>query len=137
MSSNAMFHVTVKGVIVIDGKMLLLKKIQTSKDHLGFWELPGGGMEYNETPIEAMQREAKEETGLLIEVQSCLSTFHVVRPAKQIVGMIFLCKALHHNIQLSEEHQDYVLVSQEEAKQYLDPKIYEDTFQGKEIDFCQ
>ena len=36
MSSEALFHVTVKGVIVLDGKLLLLKKVKESKWH-GIW----------------------------------------------------------------------------------------------------
>lgn len=131
MSSKALFHVTVKGVIYKEGKFLLLKKKQESQDHFGFWELPGGGMEYDETPIEAMKREAWEETGLVIRVIGPISTFYVKRPQKQIVGLIFLCETSDEDVRLSDEHQDYVFVDREEAKQYLAAKIYADIFENE------
>ena len=66
MSSKALFHVTVKGVVVYQNQLLLLKKVKPSKDNYGYWELPGGGMEYNESPVEAIKREVFEETGLTL-----------------------------------------------------------------------
>lgn len=134
MSSKALFRVTVKGVIVLDDKVLLLKKVKESKDKLGFWELPGGGMEYDETPEEAMVREAYEETGLKVEVIKPISTFHVARKHKQIIGIVFLCKAISTKVKLSDEHSEYVFASQQEAKEYLAPKIYEGAFQSSEME---
>lgn len=133
MSSKAEFHVTVKGIIAYDGKMLLLKKIKPSKDGYGYWELPGGGMEYNESPVEAMKREAKEETGLNIEVIRPVSTFQVARKSKQIVGIVFLCRCLNNQVKLSEEHSTHLFVTQEEAGGYLAQKILDDTFNGENV----
>jgi ADP-ribose pyrophosphatase len=135
MSSEALFHVTVKGVIVIDGKMLLLKKVKESKDKFGFWELPGGGMEFGETPVEAMQREALEEAGLTIDVLKPISTFHLTRKDKQIVGIVFLCCAKSLEVHLSDEHSEYVFVTQQEAQNYLAPTIYKDTFSHEVLNF--
>lgn len=135
MSSKAEFHVTVKGIILNEGKMLILKKTRPSKDAHGFWELPGGGMEYNETPIQAMKREALEETGLQIDVIKPVSTFHVARKAKQIIGIIFLCQAKDSFVQLSEEHTTYRFITQDEAKNYLDDTIIKDTFNNGELRF--
>ena len=56
---NVRFHITVKGIVVLDNKILLLKRVKPSTDGLGFWELPGGGLEYGETPNQALIKELK------------------------------------------------------------------------------
>ena len=133
MSSKALFHVTVKGIVAYQGKMLLLKKVKPSKDNYGYWELPGGGMESGETPTEAIQREILEETGLNVDVEGVVSTFHVKRKDKEIVGLIFLCHARDMHVQLSEEHTEYVFVSQEETENYLADGLIRDTFAGRKV----
>jgi len=133
MSSKALFHVTVKGIVAYDGKLLLLKKVKPSKDNYGYWELPGGGMEYNESPMEAVKREVLEETGLEVDVEGAVSTFHVVRKEKEIVGIIFLCYAKNNHVKLSAEHTDYVFVTQDESEQYLASGLVQDTFGGKVV----
>ena len=56
----------VAGVIVRDGKILLVRRgVEPSK---GKWSIPGGSVEWGETLVEALKREAFEETGLEIEV---------------------------------------------------------------------
>jgi 8-oxo-dGTP pyrophosphatase MutT (NUDIX family) len=38
-----------------------------TKVGVGLWELPGGGLDFGETPLEAGVRETSEETGLSID----------------------------------------------------------------------
>ncbi len=133
MSSKALFHVTVKGIVAYNGKLLLLKKVRPSKDNYGYWELPGGGMESNESPIKAIQREVFEETGLTIKVEGTVSTFHVLRKEKEIVGIIFLCYATNNQVVLSDEHTEYVFVTQDECAQYLAQGLIDDTFGGRQV----
>ena len=46
-----------------DGRFLLLKR-HNDKPQGGTWCLPAGKMEHGESPIDAVQREVREETGL-------------------------------------------------------------------------
>jgi ADP-ribose pyrophosphatase YjhB (NUDIX family) len=43
----------------------------------GFWFLPGGGVEQNETIEEACEREAAEELGVKIKINRILRTYHI------------------------------------------------------------
>ena len=50
--------------LIIENKKILLTKGR----HHGIWELPGGGIEMDETIIDALKREVREETGYNISV---------------------------------------------------------------------
>ena len=43
----------------------------------GFWFLPGGGAEQNESVVETVEREAVEELGVKVRVNEVIKTFHV------------------------------------------------------------
>lgn len=56
------FHrVTVKGLFVRDGKVLLVKEGAVYENK---WEIPGGGLDFGEDIKVALKREVKEEMGL-------------------------------------------------------------------------
>ena len=123
---NVKFHITVKGIVVLDNKILLLKRVKPSTDGLGFWELPGGGLEYGETHNQALIRELKEETGLDIVIIKPAYTFTKIREDYQTVGIGFLCIPKNDHVRLSDEHTDYCFVTIEKAKELLDKEIYND-----------
>lgn len=56
-------HFTASALIIDNGKVLLLHHKK-----LGVWLYPGGHIEKNETPEQAVRREVEEETGLNIEI---------------------------------------------------------------------
>jgi len=49
----------------------------------GFWFLPGGGIEQNESLEDAAEREAAEELGLKIKITRRIKTFHVTLISKK------------------------------------------------------
>jgi ADP-ribose pyrophosphatase YjhB (NUDIX family) len=54
------------------------------------WGLPGGGLEYGESPECAIKREVREETGLDVHVEKLLSA----ESSKEFhhVSLIYLCR---------------------------------------------
>ena len=100
------FLVVVAFVIERDGQLLLLRRSAT-KDHApGEWDVGSGRMRPGETPLEAVLREAREETGLDVEVIGLLDTFHFYRGAarEEAVGIAFHCRPLGGELRLSVEH---------------------------------
>lgn len=120
------FHITVKGICVYNGKTLIMKRVRPSTDGLGYWELPGGGLEFGETPHEALKRELREETGLKIKIIKPIYTFTAIREDYQTVGIGFLAIPEDDHVHISEEHTDYKWVNEEELKATLDPHIFND-----------
>jgi 8-oxo-dGTP pyrophosphatase MutT (NUDIX family) len=60
---DAFYRVTIKGLYVEDGKLMLIKESNTLTDG---WELPGGGLDFGEDIHTTFVREVKEEMGLTV-----------------------------------------------------------------------
>jgi len=58
-------RISVKAVVVADGRILLLRHRDAEGDWYG---LPGGGQRHGETVAEALERECLEETGLKVRM---------------------------------------------------------------------
>jgi 8-oxo-dGTP pyrophosphatase MutT (NUDIX family) len=56
------------GVLVHGGKMLILKRRKDDDTYPGLWDLLGGHFESGESAEECMTREAKEESGLDVDI---------------------------------------------------------------------
>ena len=57
-------HVGSYGIIIRDEKIVLIKKARGG--YKGKLDLPGGGIEHDETPVEALKRELMEEAGVTV-----------------------------------------------------------------------
>ena len=57
-------HIGAYGILIENNKILLIKKKTGPYD--GKLDLPGGTIEFNETPIDTLKREFMEETGINI-----------------------------------------------------------------------
>ena len=55
------------GAVVHDGGGRLLLVRRGTPPGRGLWSVPGGRVEPGETPVEAVVREVREETGLLVQ----------------------------------------------------------------------
>ena len=103
------FLVCVVYVVERDGQILLLKRSR-AKDHApGEWETGSGGILAGESPQAAVVREAKEETGLDVEIVRVIDAFHFYRGVerRETIGITFHCRARRgDDAVLSEEHEE-------------------------------
>lgn len=108
-----------KAMIVKDGKFLILSEKVGERTIL---DLPGGKVEYNESPYDTVVREVKEEIDLDVEPISVCGVYWFINQRKevQIVATTFLCKPLTDAIDFtknpsqSEKFISYEWVTREE-----------------------
>lgn len=87
-------RVGVRGAVIRDGKILLVREIMDG----GRWTLPGGWADPNQSPSEAVAREVWEETGYEVKVQRLVGVYdqerHLGRPVSpfHIYQLFFLCE---------------------------------------------
>lgn len=67
-----------------EGKILLQRR-QGTKLWCGFLALPAGHIDENESPYEAVIREAKEELDIKININDIIDTFVVARKNKSLM----------------------------------------------------
>jgi 8-oxo-dGTP pyrophosphatase MutT (NUDIX family) len=56
------YRVSIKALVLNEDQ----KKFLVVLEDNGYWELPGGGLDFPETPEEGLRREIKEEMGLIV-----------------------------------------------------------------------
>ncbi|MCH7568350.1 MAG: NUDIX domain-containing protein [Nanoarchaeota archaeon] len=122
MEEVSKLFVATKAFIKHNGKILLLKESPKYKDgtNIGKYDVPGGRVEPGQHFQESLIREIKEETGLSVRIGK---PFHVgewrpfVKGEKwQIVGTFFECEAESNDVQLGEDHEEFL---------WIDPKDYQ------------
>ena len=96
------FPVSVKGVLLIDSAVVLLKN---ERDE---WELPGGRLEAGEDPVICVEREIREELGLDVTVADIVDCWlYEVRPGREVVIVTYGCRLDGHDeIEISAEHKE-------------------------------
>lgn len=111
------FFVGVKGVIVKDGKVLILKG-GAGRD---FWDVPGGRIDDNETLHETLTRELHEEVPNIqnIKIGEVLDAFRVQKNIEGDVSLTLIFFKVHADFegdtQISDEHEQWKWAGKEEA----------------------
>lgn len=96
---------SVKGVLLVDGRVLLLRNERAE------WELPGGRPEPGETEPQTLVREFREELTLQVEVVRKLDSYQFeVLPSRQVSIATYGCRLQgEYAPVLSKEHDAYGL----------------------------
>jgi 8-oxo-dGTP diphosphatase len=107
------------GAIIIDGDRVLLVK-RAHPPIQGQWSIPGGVLEVGEMVRDAAIREAREETGLIVEPGELLGVYdRILRdPEKRVqyhyVLIDFLCRATGGQLQAATDAAEVRWFTREE-----------------------
>lgn len=112
-----------KAVIVSPQGMILLVRDAGVGDHThhnGKWDVPGGRMEANESPLEALAREVREEIGFEIDI-TLARPFYVNMWGvggdvvnNPVIGIYYIVPSSQTEVALSSEHSEF---------QWVDPRL--------------
>lgn len=107
-----------KALIRKEGRILILERAPESLFDPGCWELPGGKIDYGEKLVEALRREVKEETGLVIKIGRPFKTWHFYKKPFWVTGITLLCDYQNGNVCLSPEHSNHAWIMPEDFLLY-------------------
>lgn len=138
-----MHMIAVTGIVVRDGKFLIMKRAGTEKVYPGYWTVPGGKMvrhEYETLPLSAnsdgwynivartLQKEISEEAGIDVENVKYLTDMAFIRPdGVPSLVLSYWCTHKSGEVKLGKDMADHAWVTAQEAKNYqLIPGILEE-----------
>ncbi|HET6900557.1 MAG TPA: NUDIX hydrolase [Vicinamibacteria bacterium] len=111
----------VGGVVLIDGRVVLVRR---GKESLrGRWVIPGGTVELGETLEEAVVREMREETGLLVRPREVVLVFDRIQregPSVEYHYVIidYACEYVSGELRAGSDADEVALVAPEELDRY-------------------
>lgn len=112
--------IVVVGLIERENKILIVRR--HDPEHAQWhhrWGFPGGKIELHETPSDALRREIKEETSLIVNSERLLgvSTHHWNTPKgiQQTFILLYLCNTFFGEVHLDANENDAFLWENPEA----------------------
>lgn len=90
MSNLKTFNIGVKGLIVKDNKVLLLKRDLGNGQM--YWDVPGGRINDNEDILETLKRELVEEISSIgdFKIKEILDVYRLPRDIEKDLGLVLI-----------------------------------------------
>ena len=102
--------VVVGAVGVWEDRVLLCRR--AIEPRVGYWTIPAGYLEVNETPIDGAKREAREEANAELDINALLAVYSVPRISQ--VQLIYRADLVSPEIRPGIESQDALLCAWED-----------------------
>ena len=99
----------VAALIKKDNKYLIAKRSTGDPNVLGKWEFPGGKLKDNESVIDAIEREIKEEFELDIKAKKFVINNVCEYPTKVVDLRLYECEYISGDFNL-HDHSEYIFV---------------------------
>jgi 8-oxo-dGTP diphosphatase len=103
--------IAVGGLLFHNGKILIVKRSQLENFLPGFYELPGGKVNFGESTKEAIEREFKEEVNLNVtSLKPCNSYSYISDNGnRHTIDILHIVQLIDNpsNIKLSKEHDEF------------------------------
>ena len=119
------YPVSVKGIVLIEEKVVLLKNVRDE------WELPGGKLDKGESPEACVIREIDEELDLVVRSPQIVDSWvYTIQEKVDVVIITYFCSHSYHNpesIHISHEHKEVGLFSRGEVSELKMPEGYKDS----------
>lgn len=110
--------VVVTGFLRKGDTVLLVKRSDDEKSLPGYFEMPGGTIDFGETPEEALLREFQEEVGIDIEIFDPFNVFSYIswNDKKHSIKISYQVRAknIPEKIILSHAHTSYMWAKENE-----------------------
>lgn len=108
MNKRERFKLSVSVFLIIKkaDKILLLKRSSTGWMD-GYFSIPAGALDGNETLIKAVAREAQEEVGIIVEEDDVqlVHTMHCFTHGEEWLGQFFMTEVWQNEPEVKEAHK--------------------------------
>ncbi len=99
--------------------------MRDDKKYHGHWGLPGGKVENNETLLDAIERECKEEMGFMPQYKKLIAIEKFTSPTKHFIYHTFYCIVDDEFVpNLNHEHVGYSWINSDIVPKPLHPGFW-------------
>ena len=109
------FLVSQKAIILNQKNDILLLKRSNKVESGGEWNLPGGGLEENEKPLDSIKREIVEEVGIEVADIKPYGSYSFKNNDDNLIVIYYKSQISSADIKLNWEHDDFRWVTRDEA----------------------
>lgn len=95
-------RIRVCGLVIVDNQVLMVNMLSPTRPE-PIWTPPGGGLEFGETITQGVEREIREETGLVVEALDIMYTAEFLKHPYHAVEYYLRCKLIGGTMRLGND----------------------------------